>query len=159
MKHHLFTRLVAVIVAVTALCGSMSAAVKWQLVADRTDKMPLEKVVCLVATDNSDRMLVIGTERTLYSVGRVTFEQSGQSSIESVSASTDAPEIISANSTITVMGLSRDDSLTIYGIDGRLVSSRALRAADGTIEVSIADLTPGVYVVNILDSTLKILKK
>lgn len=159
MKHHLLMRVAAILIAVAGGCGIINAS-EWQLVADRTEKMPLYKVVCLLSTDNSDRMTVVGLEKSLYNVGRVTFEHSGSSSIEDVTSPVDTPSILPANSSITITGLTRDASLSIYTTDGRLIESNSLRVSDGpSIEISIAHLNSGLYIVKILDSSVKILKR
>lgn len=70
------------LIVVTLFSGLRAvAATEWQLVADRGERMPLDHVVCLMAGDASDRLTVVGIERNISDVGRVSFEAVEKSSL------------------------------------------------------------------------------
>lgn len=143
----------------SVLADGASAAV-WTLVADRSETMPLDRVVCLIASDGSDRMMVVGLDKTLDGVGCVRFEQTENSSLNAVQdISNKDISILSVNNIITVSGLAVDSPIEIYTSDGRLLRSINLTASGYDIEINVCDLAAGIYIVKISESSFKIIKQ
>ena len=131
---------------------------QWYLVADGTERMPMDSVICLVTSDDSDRMTVVGTERTITGVARVWFEASEENTLPILQQSHITVNIISANNTLTINGLTTDTDMRIYANDGRRVCAHHLKATDGPTTIFIGNLPSGIYIASILNRSFKFIK-
>ena len=159
LRHRLtYTTLIALFAAISAYA---TVETGWVLVADGKETMPMDSVICLVASDASDRMLVVGTHWTIDDVTRVWFEEAEMTVIHNVrqqQSNTDI-NIISANNTLFVNGLNGDTNMQIFTTDGQLVHTIYLTPTDGTAKVFIGNLTPAIYILKIANCSVRILKK
>lgn len=136
------------------------AETEWVLVADGRETMPMDSVVCLVSSDTTDRMLIVGKHRTITNIAKVWFEEAEQTAVHSVKRQSNANiNIICANNTVFVSGLNSATNMQIYTTDGQIVRTQYLTPVDGTIKVHIDNLAPAIYILRIGDYSVKVLKK
>lgn len=144
-----------------AMTGMKAAAAEWWLVADGIDTMPMDSVICLVASDDSDRMMVVGTDRVIGGVAKVWFEAFEDSAVPEVWQQHSHADvgILYTGEWLTMSGLHADADVRIYAANGRLVRACRLKATDGTATIGVGDLSSGMYIVQIAGTSFKMMKK
>lgn len=159
MKSYLSPLLSALLLTPASLSAESNTV--WCLVADRQTVIPLSEVQCLLASDASDRMSVLTTETTLTGVGRVTFRSVPVSglSIPSVSLPGE-PDVIVGSDRLTVTGLDRAvGPVRVCALDGSVIHTVAAPTGASVIEVPIATLPTGVYILSVGGRAVKFAKK
>ena len=158
MKKHL-------LIFLLLLCGFMTGTqVKAQnkLVINLNDG----NTACFVLTErpkitfSGDSLCVVSPTTTIeiarIAVKNFTFEES-----EDYETSIDTPHndvsITASENSITLKGLTDGETVTVYGIDGKVIAKAT--AVDGCCTIALDNLSSGIYLININTTTIKYLKK
>lgn len=154
-----FQRLLLALFAATSI--HTTATAEWRLIADGKETMPMDSIVCLIASDNSDYIQVVGTSRIINNVARIWFEDLETTAVHNVQRQqSDADiNIISADNMLYISGLKTDTKLRIYTTDGQLVRTLYLTPTNGIATLYIGDLASATYIYRIANYSLKFFKK
>lgn len=111
-------------------------------------------------TFSGDSLCVVSPTTTIeiarIAVKNFTFEES-----EDYETSIDTPHndvsITTSENSITLKGLTDGEVITVYGIDGKVITKSI--AVDGNCTIVLDNLSSGIYLININTTTIKYLKK
>lgn len=136
---------------------TVSAGNELTLVADNGMTAPVSNVSFLLAADNDTEFSVILKEGDpILNVKKVTFTSEG-SGISATTSEESGLRIVSVSSELTLTGCRAGSQIAVYNEVGMLVKS--VEASSSTATVNVADLIPGLYILNASGSSVKFIKK
>lgn len=89
-------------------------------------------------------------------VKNFAFEKS-EDNENSIDTPNEDVSIITSENSITLKGLTNGEVVTIYGIDGKVITKSI--AVDGCCTIVLDNFTSGIYLINLNTTTIKYLKK
>lgn len=141
----------------------MSVIVKAQstdwamVVAGTQQKILMEKVAFLLASDQSSVFTIVCTDGTMVTeVSSVSFEQIDPTGI-SQSKQAVAPQLLRVDNTLRLSGLARGTQVSLLTTDGREVMTQT--AGDGEVQMNLSSLPSAVYLLRAGHTAVKIMKK
>lgn len=140
-----------------AVMGKAQSADWAMVVAGTQQKILMEKVAFLLASDQSSVFTIVCTDGTMVSeVSSVSFEQVDPTGI-SQSKRTEAPRLLQVGNTLRLSGLASGMQISLLTTDGREVMTQI--AGDGEVQMNISSLPSAVYLLQAGRTVIKIMKK
>ena len=144
------------LLCVMAALKSSASNDTWYIIGDGKALMPLASVRCLVGSDVTGLITVVGTDIQVADINEVTFAADPKGAIDSPIVSAGSVTLI--NNILSIKYAFPGATVTIHSIDGCLLYSDPLSA--DSAEIDISHFIPGVYLVTIGgDSTFKLMKR
>ena len=127
----------------------------WCIVGDGKLLMPVSSVRCLVGSDVTGLITVVGTESQIADIAEVTFAVDPKGAIDAPTVSTSSVTLI--NNTLTIKCVIPGTTVTIHSVDGRQLYSGRISA--DSAEIDMSNFISGMYLVTVGgDSTFKLMK-
>ena len=128
----------------------------WCVIGDGQVLMPVSSVSCLVGSDATGLITVVGKDVQIPDIKEVAFAVKPTDAISAPQAKSESVTLI--HNILTIKHAAVGSAIAIRAIDGRTLYNGELRAETTTINVG--NFAPGIYLVTIGgDSTFKIKKR
>lgn len=152
IKRLFFVSFLCAIMGVKAL----GADEKWCIIGDDKVLMPVSSVVCLIGSDATGLITVIGNETQVPDINEVKFAPDPTGGINSPIVATDSAILI--DNILRINCATPGARVQIHNVDAHLVFSETLKSEN--IEIDMSNYASGIYFVSIGDSsTFKLLKR
>jgi hypothetical protein len=142
-------------------CVAMMSQTRWCIVDNSSPDTPLTEmgqVAYLLSNDYNDSLAVVCKDGTLYAgLTGVAFRQFDLSSIqETKTVPASLFQLKSTAQTLILTGCQPQLTVTLHDMSGRTLKS--LKTSEQQTEVPVSDLPPGIYLLTVGKTTLKVLK-
>ena len=127
----------------------------WNIIGDGNVLMPLSSVRCLVGSDVTGLITVVGSDATITDIGEVTFSNKQHTSIHKPYIASDSVTL--NDNLLSLKCITPGSTLSIITVDGHKVFSTKL--TENHAEIDFSNYTPGVYLVTIGNSRFKLMKR
>lgn len=129
----------------------------WMMHTDTQQRIAMENVECLVATDHSELFSILLKDNSLIpDVKEITFKKESVAGIQNA-ASTREPLFVAGASKLIISNISEQAlNIDIYNLTGQRQIS--VKANSEKTEIDITSLPAGAYIVAVGNSSFKFLK-
>lgn len=127
----------------------------WNIIGDGNVLMPLSSVRCLVGSDVTGLITVVGSDATITDIGEVTFSNKQHTSIHKPYVASESVTLI--DNLLSLKCITPGSTLSIITVDGHKVFSTKL--TENHAEIDFSNYPSGVYLVTICNSRFKLMKR
>lgn len=129
----------------------------WCMLTDGGSQVELSRVAFLLTADDEDTFSIVCQDGCVYSpVSSISFEQAAASAISAPRAGEQVELSLEARS-LTLSGCKQGSHASIHSADGRQLFRASL--SEGSNTLSVAHLSPGVYILKAAGTSVKFIKK